>query len=373
MWIQKSRSEGPVLDRRRVVPFLVALGAAAALFAHSGHATGPATSAATATGETRHDRSAPSTEAPSPPPSPAAGVAGPATATGPVRVDMRNVDLHVAPDVVLGIRRLRGTFENTGKTAFPIFDDRESFLVRIESGEIAISTASLTALMNEHVLAYHKAPLKDVEIKARDGRLEQKGRLKKGISVPFAMKATVEATEDGKIRLRPRSVKAASIPVRSLMNLLGVEMDDLVKIEPGRGITVEENDILLDPETLLPPPRIRGRVTAVRLEGDQVVQTFGPAEAEPRPLSATARAPNHMYFVGGRLRFGKLIMDGADLELIDEDPKDPFDFDLDHYNDMLVAGYSKNTPEHGLRTHMPDYADIGRRSERSRPAASGSP
>ena len=33
------------------------------------------------------------------------------------------------------------------------------------------------------------------------------------------------------------------------------------------------------------------------------------------------------------------------------------------YNDMLVAGYSKNTPRLGLKTYMPDYDDLkaGRR------------
>ena len=51
-------------------------------------------------------------------------------------------------------------------------------------------------------------------------------------------------------------------------------------------------------------------------------------------------------------------MSGTDLELIDKDPSDPFDFSVAHYNDMLVAGYSKNLPRLGLRTYMPDYNDI---------------
>ncbi len=53
-------------------------------------------------------------------------------------------------------------------------------------------------------------------------------------------------------------------------------------------------------------------------------------------------------------------MTGADLQLIDEDPKDSFDFFPARYNRQLVAGYSKNTPSGGLRTYMPDYADLER-------------
>jgi hypothetical protein len=63
-------------------------------------------------------------------------------------------------------------------------------------------------------------------------------------------------------------------------------------------------------------------------------------------------------------------MRGTDLELIDQDPSDPFDFSVAHYNDMLVAGYSKNLARLGLRTYMPDYNDIkaGRKDAAPPPA-----
>jgi hypothetical protein len=92
-----------------------------------------------------------------------------------------------------------------------------------------------------------------------------------------------------------------------------------------------------------------------------VIQTFGSGPAAP--LSPRAISPNHIYWRGGYLRFGKLTMRETDLELIDQDPSDPFDFSVARYNDMLVAGYSKNTPRLGLKTHMPDYDNLkaGRR------------
>ena len=54
-------------------------------------------------------------------------------------------------------------------------------------------------------------------------------------------------------------------------------------------------------------------------------------------------------------------MDGTDLQLIDQDPRDPFDFYPARYEGQLVAGYSKNTPERGLKTYMPDYDDLAAR------------
>ena len=48
----------------------------------------------------------------------------------------------------------------------------------------------------------------------------------------------------------------------------------------------------------------------------------------------------------------------ADLQLIDAEPRDPFDFFPAHYDAQLVAGYSRNTPGKGLQVFMPDYARV---------------
>jgi hypothetical protein len=66
-------------------------------------------------------------------------------------------------------------------------------------------------------------------------------------------------------------------------------------------------------------------------------------------------AGNYMAYRGAQLRFGKLTMSDTDLTLIDMDPQDPFDFFLDHYQDQLVAGYTKATPSFGLRSYFRDY------------------
>jgi hypothetical protein len=48
-------------------------------------------------------------------------------------------------------------------------------------------------------------------------------------------------------------------------------------------------------------------------------------------------------------------MHDADLMIVDANPQDPFDFYLDQYNAQLVAGYEKNTPDHGLIVVMQDW------------------
>jgi hypothetical protein len=106
----------------------------------------------------------------------------------------------------------------------------------------------------------------------------------------------------------------------------------------------------------MPPPSIKGVVTAAKLEGNALVQTFG--DGTPRHLSPPASSRNFIYWRGGALAFGKLTMTETDLELVDMDPKDPFDFSVEHWHDQLVAGYSKTTETRGLKSHMPDYNDV---------------
>jgi hypothetical protein len=122
---------------------------------------------------------------------------------------------------------------------------------------------------------------------------------------------------------------------------------------------VDDNDMILDPTQMLPPPRMRGRITAVRVQGDEIIQIFGN---ETRDSATERQHSNYMAYRGGTLRFGKLTMNNVDMQLIDADATDPFEFSPAHYNDQLVAGYSKTTASGGLRVYMPDYNKISKRS-----------
>jgi hypothetical protein len=283
------------------------------------------------------------------PPSPRAG-------RQPVEVEMSNVDLHVTPDITLRVRHLRGRFEPTGRADKPYLDDKLSYVVAIDSGEIALEMASLNALMTRN-LGQGRSNVQEVRVSTdNEHRLRQQGVLSKGIKVPFDVKGGVDATPDGRIRVHATAVRGFGLPVNPLMKLLGLEMDDLLKVEPGHGVTVDNNDLILDPQQLLPPPLIRGKVTSVRVVDGAIVQTFGSGER--LRLSPPAVSPNYIYWKGAELQFGKLTMTETDLELVDEDPGDPFDFSIDDWNEQLVAGYSKNTPNRGLKAHMPDHNDL---------------
>lgn len=273
---------------------------------------------------------------------------------GNPRTEMKNVHLQALPGVVLEIRSLTGELRPTQEGEAPFFDEPSSFEMSIDSAEIAATPASLQRLMNDVTFNYPKAPLENLELAIEDGKVRQSGRLKKKIPVHFETLSEVSVTPEGMIRLHPVKMKAGDLPVKELLDLFDVEMSEVINTEGARGLTMKDNDIFLDPANMLPPPRIRGKLTAVRVEKNHIVQIFGNGGG--KDLSPPdSDAEGYMYFKGGTLRFGKLTMDGTDLQIVDADPRDPFFFFLRDYKKQLIAGWSRNTPDFGLIVQMPDY------------------
>jgi hypothetical protein len=271
-----------------------------------------------------------------------------------VSIEMRNVHLHVSDDAALDVTWIHGRLRSTSPDKPPVFDDQSSFTMELEDAEVALDAASLTALVNR-AFAFKGSNLSDLRVSFEGSNVVQRGKLSKGISVPFTVTASVAVTPDGQLVIHPVKVKAAGIPAAKLMGLFGIELQDLIKGRPEAGIAIKDNDLLLDPSKMLPPPATRGHLVKAFVRGDRLVQIFGKGAAA-RPTSGG----NYVWFRGNVIRFGRLTMSNTDLKLIDMDAKDPFDFYSAKYNQQLVAGYSKNMPDGALRTYMPDYNDLKR-------------
>jgi hypothetical protein len=274
-----------------------------------------------------------------------------------VTAEMRNVDYHVDPDVVLHIRYLRGELVPARKGEPPVFEDGSTYTLRIHSSEIFIDTASLGLLINRQVFGYRGAPIRDLHLAVEGEELIQKGKLG---SLPFTIRSQVSLTPAGEIRLHPVDVKVLGINADGLMDKLGLELDEMVKVQGGRGIRIEENDFVLDVAAVLPPPHIQGKLSSVTLVSGGMIQRFGSSDslAPRRFFGDTALVSNYMAYHGSSIRFGKLTMRGTDLVIVDADPQDRFDFFLGRYHEQLVAGTHRTTPEDGLVVWMPDLGDM---------------
>jgi len=268
-----------------------------------------------------------------------------------VQTQMQNVRYHFTEAATVYIKTLSGELLPSEGVEFPIFDNKDSFRLRIGYAEMDIAAPDLASIFNSYVFAVANSPLKGVSMSIENGHLKIKGKLHDVGTIPFETESTLSPTDDGKILLRTAKVKALHVPVKGIMNLFGVEVADLIKNGKFPGIESHGDDLVLDPSLVFPAPHMEGRVTGTRIDGNMIALTFG----DKNRAAKARQAGNYISFRGNRLRFGRLTMTDVDMILIDMDPADPFDFFLDRYKDQIAAGYSKISSNSALRIFVKDF------------------
>ena len=281
-----------------------------------------------------------------------------------VRAQMRNVNYRFTDNIAVQINALNGALVPTGNNESPFFDDKNSFRIRIDSAEIAISPTDLANLLNSYVFVGADSPLARISVTIVNGQLRIKGRLRDKGDIPFEAQGVMSPTSDGRIRLHSEKIKALHIPVKGLMDAFGIAVNDLIKSGKVPGVQAEENDLILDLQRILPPPHIDGKVTAIRVTNNSIIQTFGGNGGAP---AAKLQNANYMSYKGNRLRFGKLTMDDADITLYELDSADPMDFFLDHYKEQIAAGYSKISVNSQLRIFLKDFNKLPQPKSKPKP------
>jgi hypothetical protein len=285
---------------------------------------------------------------------------------GAVQTQMRNVMYHYTDSLAVLIKSLDGELLPVDPTAYPVFDNKESFRLRADHAEITIDAPDLCNIFNTYVFSRANTPVTGVSLGIENGKLKIRGKLHQVGVIPFETEGTLWPTPDGRILLHVGKIKAMHVPVTGILNLFGVDVADLIKTGKIPGVQSSGDDLILDPALLLPPPHLEGKVTAVRIEGQSVLLTFGDRNHVEKSL----QVGNYMSYRGNKLGFGKLTMTDSDMFLIDMDPADPLDFFLDRYKAQLAAGYTKITPRFGLRVYIRDFNKLGKAAgKKNLPAA----
>ena len=292
---------------------------------------------------------------------PSAPIHAPAPDSG-LWIEIRNVTMHLDERATIRVRRLRGQVRSTSAGEPAILDDRGSFSIQVTSGTVGLTGDDLSTLLNTFIFAYKDAPLKKLRALPKDGQVSLAGTMHKGVDLPFEITAAMSLTPEGIIRLRPTHARMLGINGLKLLHALRLHLDDMIDLSGSQGATVKGDDIYLDPKKILPPPAIAGTLASARVEGHEVVIEFEDTPEDSvfgRYVLPDSSSPNFVYFRGAQLQFGKLLMDDTDLQIVDADPTDPLDLNLEDYARQLVAGTSRTLPNMGLRVEMPDYDALG--------------
>jgi hypothetical protein len=283
----------------------------------------------------------------------AAATASASPESAPTAIYAHNLMLRKGPNFRIYVRWLRGKMVRTRKEVNPTFDDPESFFLDINTGVIRANIGDIGNYLNAGGVA--DSPLKNITLLADGDQIRLKGTLHKLVSLPVELLGSVTATADNRIQLHITKLNVLKIPLKGLLGGLHVSLSDLIQPKGIPGVEISGNEIFFDTVKLLPPPHIHGQLTKVRVVTPDIEEVFGNAE------DAAARVEQWRNFLrlnDGTIDFGKLTMHHVDLIMVDLSDDAWFDLDLNNYQNQLVNGYTRMTPEAGLQIFMPDLDSV---------------
>jgi hypothetical protein len=232
----------------------------------------------------------------------------------------------------------------------PSLDSEDSFVFHIDRGLVHANLGDLETYLNSKMAP--RSPLSHITLRGEGDQVKLSGTLRKVMPLPVEVVGTISPAPNGRVHVHVDKINVLKVPMKGLLGGLSVEVADVVGSTPVPGVEVKDNDIYLDPTKLLPPPHIRGQISSVTLQAPDVVVTYG--STAPDDEKELAQWHNFLRLRGGKVRFGHLLMEPADLTLIDASNDAWFDLDLASYRQQLVKGYSRMTPDNGLEMYLPD-------------------
>jgi hypothetical protein len=284
--------------------------------------------------------------------SPATPGARPSSDSAPTNVYAHNLMLRKGPSFRVYVRWLRGQMARAHRGVNPSFDDPDSFFLDIKTGVLRANIGDISNFLNAGM---PNSPLKNIALSGNADQIKLNATLRKIVPLPIELTATIAAASGNRIHLHVTKINVLKIPFKALLGGFHVAISDLFHAQGIPGIEVSGNDIFFDTQRLLPPPHIRGQLTKVHIVNPDLEEIYGDAQTD---VARVEQWRNFIRLRDGTIDFGKLTMHHVDLIMIDIS-KDPwFDIDLAHYQEQLVNGYTRMTPQAGLQIFMPDLREI---------------
>ena len=277
--------------------------------------------------------------------------------SAPTAVYAHNLMLRKGPNFRIYVRWLRGKLVRTRRDMNPTFDDPESFFLEVQTGVIRANIGDIGNFLNAGGAA--NSPLRNITILAEADHIKLKGTLHKLISMPVELLGSVAATADNRIQVHITNFSVLKFPLKGLLGGLNIGVSDLFQPKGIPGIEVSGNDIFFDTLKLLPPPHIHGQLTKVRVVTPDIEEVYGNAE---EAVTRVEQWRNFLRLNDGTIDFGKLTMHHVDITMVDLSNDAWFDLDLNNYQNQLVNGYTRMTPEAGLQFFMPDLDSLPKSS-----------
>jgi hypothetical protein len=280
---------------------------------------------------------------------------------------MKNVKFRYTEDIYIMIDELVGSVVPKAPNTMVNFDDINSFKMDIAYGTIFINTEVMDAIYNTRVLNYEGSRLRNMKTTvvetgkgaAREKKLRVSGQSKIGLVwMSFEMTGSPMLwKEKNAIYIKTESMKVIGISVKGLMDAFSLNMGKFISIREGRGITMDGNNLILDPYVSMGPPDSYGILTGLELKDNGLKIRIGKKLPLYGWLMPVSGAVNYIFICQGSLQFARtLTMRNGKMELIDNNTADYFDFYMKKYLVALPLGNVKQTADGSVIATIPDYS-----------------
>jgi hypothetical protein len=280
---------------------------------------------------------------------------------------LSNLHFRLTDEINMEVKELIGEAIPKAKNGVVNFDDINSFKIDILSGEAFVRTEIMEYIFNNLVFNYDGSPLKNMKMEfievEENGKQVRKlrlsGDMKLVMWIGFEMVGKMYLDREKTLMvIEAESIKSLGNPyTKTLLDTVGLNMEKLLPVPTGRGITMVGNKIIVEPFKIFPPPQIGGFISDMIIQKDGLQLFFSSntkVNFPPLPLSTVK---NYLYLYQGDVKFGKLMMVDARLQMVDMSQNNDFDFYLKKYQLPLALGYSKIMGDGSVVATIPDYRD----------------
>ena len=222
-------------------------------------------------------------------------------------------------------------------------DDVDSYTFNVIGGEVTLDLSVMENIFNKYVLK--GTSLKNFSFSTLPGEKNNrmfiiKGEIKSAASLPFTMTAMMKLDNPNNlIVISADNIKMMGIlPADRFMGMVGLSLENLFKIPPGRGVVFQDNSLFIKPLSLLPLPRITGKLHTIKLEKEYIVISFEQLEKVSIPPRPAPDAVNDLFLFGGDVKIGQSRYLNMNIQILDRDKEDVFEFHIKNYFKHVSRG-----------------------------------
>lgn len=142
---------------------------------------------------------------------------------------------------------------------------------QVEHGTITASSDALTKVFQQKLEQGKKHNITGLQVKAENDEIVISGTAHKGLPIHFSIKGPVSAVQGSILSLRAKNIHADGIPIKWLLNALGLELGNLMS--PGsKGVTIQGDLLLFQLDKLA---HVSGTISDAEVKGNDLVVEFG--------------------------------------------------------------------------------------------------